>query len=417
MKKSSKVVLLLILLSMTLHISSATIKWTLVTSYDQIESGKIYLVSAYAPTKKTNYLFYPELKSGNVYAPKFKAEKMNAASTTYTVTGDRSKYLCFKLTEEKSGWTLYNIYTKKYNGIPSTSQVFSESSSPDGDAYHWNISSVNDTVLIQHINAPLYRLAYNFDGNYLQLYTQKNKMTVALSLYKLTSYTLDSSTAYTDEDAVYAVPVSLERTFTADAYNTLSLPCDVNDYKTIFGAATEAYELSSYAADDKQIHFSAVTGSNLKANAPYIISGTAFNSSPYNLGCVELSSCNETLQSVTSNSNCKFIGVYSQTTLGGTDAYVLYNKKFYSCKTRPTTFGVSPYRCYFTFPSASYAKVSVGNGDLLDIDEVTDVDEVVNENALMGKDGATYNMWGAKIQQPASGQHGIYIMNGKKYAK
>jgi hypothetical protein len=408
-----RVCLSLLLLFTIENIISASVTWTLVTSQDQIESGKIYMVAAFkATTTKSYYFFNPNIESSGIYKESYKYSKYNLPSSYETT--NLNSFLCFKLTKETNGWTLYNIYTHKYNGIILSNQefVFKSDDIVDNEDY-WNVNINGSVFDIVPVNHPTYQILYNMSGDFLQPYTSSKKTNTDFltpSLYKLTSYTLDESTDYKENDAIYSLPVTLNRSFTVNTYNTLVLPCNVNSYKTIFGVNTQAYELSScITSGSKEINFTSVSSDNLTANKPYIVVGTAFNTAPYSLGDTELSSCNTQLTDVTDVANCSYIGVYSTTDLAGLDNYVLYNKKFYSCKSKTSPFNIAPYHCYFTLTDGSNAKFTID-------DDMTNIKGVVDKETIQ-KDGIVYNLCGMKIKDEIPAQHGIYIRNGKKYVK
>lgn len=402
----------LLLLLAVANTLSASVTWTLVTSQDQIVSGKIYMVAAYKSTTKKYYCFFnPALQGIGYYIQSGKVDKSSFPSSV--VTDNLKSYLCFKLTKEASGWTLYNMYSHKYQSVDkgSSGYVFKNDDAVT-DADYWNIELNQDGQVEITRTGSTYHISYDYNNSDMQFYTSSRANTVAPSLYELTSYTLDESTDYTESDAIYSLPVTLNRSFTANTYNTLVLPCGVNNYKTVFGANTQAYELNNYTSSTgKEINFTSVSGDNLIANKPYIIAGSAFNASPYSLGTVELGSSSASVTSTTSAGNCNYIGVYATTDLAGQDDYVLYNKKFYSCKSKTSPFNIAPFRCYFTLSDGVNAKFMV------DGDEPTNIDNAITEKTMLKKDGTIYNLCGMKMTDVAASQHGVYIKNGKKYIK
>ncbi len=56
-----------------------------------------------------------------------------------------------------------------------------------------------------------------------------------------------------------------------NSYNTLCLPFDIADYKTVFGQQTAAYE--AHEANDSSIVFRPVSGRTLTAGTPYLLYG------------------------------------------------------------------------------------------------------------------------------------------------
>ena len=380
--------------------------WTRVTSIDQIESGKIYMLAAYTTkssgTIKTINYFKPYMTSA-LYAG---TSNNSILKIPETITTDSTKqYLSVILKQETAGWTIYNTTTHKYNGYSTLNDI--DESDICNSNYYWTIN-INDESEFTEANIenklkPGLILGYKTTSSNINLRVFSKTTSMSPILYKLTSYDLDESEDYKESDNIYQLPVTLIRTFTNETYNSLVLPCEVNDYKTVFGYGTTAYELSGYSNDN--INFTTVIGNYLSANKPYIITGT-FNASPYNIGNVELNKTSKPL-SVSSDCNCSYVGNFSKTDLSGKNYHILCNNYFYSCGTQPTPFNILPYHCYFCLSESVKAKIIINGSETTGINYIQ-YDQKNNSNR--------YDMNGMKIGDMTS-YHGIYICNGHKYIR
>ena len=407
MKKLCLTILTLILyFSVSNHAQGKT-TWTRVTSIDQVESGKIYMLAAYSKNTSSSYIksinyFNPYIESGYLYN-----ETSNISTKTIPptiITDSTKQYLSVILKQETDGWTVYNTTTHKYNGY-STSNSIDESNICNSN-YYWTLNiSENKLVEIENKNTPGVILGYKItnDTKQLHVFSKTANGTTAPILYKLTSYDLDESEDYKESDKIYQIPVTLKRTFTNGTYNSLVLPCEVNDYKAIFGNGTTAYELSAYSNDN--INFTTVNGNSLSANKPYIITGT-FNAAPYEIGSVELNKSSKP-SSVSSDNKCSYIGSFAKTDLSGKDYYILYNNKFYSCTTQTSPFNILPYRCYFNLSESMNAKFTINSA------EATGIENILKESKI---NNDKYDMNGMKIKDMTP-YRGIFIHNGHKYIK
>jgi hypothetical protein len=349
----------------------------------------------------TNY-FNPYIGSGSQYDETTKIS--NTSIPPSIITDSTKQYLSVILTQETNGWTVYNTTTHKYNGYSTSNNIY-ESNTCDIN-YYWTIN-INEKKFaeISSIIPSGLILGYKItkDPKQLRVFSKTAPGTTAPILYKLTSYDLDESEDYKESDNIYQIPVTLKRTFSNDTYNSLILPCEVNDYKAVFGYSTTAYELSEYSNDN--INFTTVSGNYLSANKPYIITGT-FNASPYNIGSIELNKTSKPL-SISSDSKCSYIGNFSKTDLSGKDYYILYNNKFYSCSTQPAPFNILPYRCYFCLSGSTNAKFMINGA------ETTALDHIIKYPRI---DTNKYDINGMKIKDLTS-FHGIFMNNGHKYIK
>jgi hypothetical protein len=399
---------LILFFAVSNHVQGKT-TWTRVTSIDQIESGKIYMLAAYSTSDdKSNgdmeYINYfkPNIEAGYLYN---EATNISATEIPPTITTDSTKqYLSVILKQETDGWTVYNTTTHKYNGYSTLNKI--DESNICTSNYYWTMSiNGNEFVEIENKNSPGIILGYKVTNDTKQLkgYSKTGAGNLPPILYKLTSYDLDEAQDFKESDNIYQIPVTLKRSFTNDTYNSLVLPCEVNDYKAVFGSATTAYELSGYSNDN--INFTTVIGNYLSANKPYIISGT-FNASPYAIGNAELNKTSKPL-SVSNDNKCSYVGNFSKTDLSGKNYYILCNNKFYPCGSQPAPFNILPYHCYFSLSESVKAKIAI-NGK-----ETTDIEYILYDQK---NNNDKYDMNGTKIEDITS-YHGVYICNRHKYIR
>ena len=167
MKKLWLIMLTLILFFVVSNRVEGKTTWTRVTSVDQIESGKIYMLAAYSTSSSKNYINYfnPNMTYG-LYA----GTKTNVISTIpeTIITDSTKQYLSIILKQEIDGWTIYNTTTHKYNGY-STGNSIAESDIYSSN-YYWTIN-INDSKFAQigYKNIPGLILGYNTSSSSINL--------------------------------------------------------------------------------------------------------------------------------------------------------------------------------------------------------------------------------------------------------
>ena len=203
--------------------------------------------------------------------------------------------------------------------------------------------------------------------------------------------------------------VTIERTFNANAWNTLVLPFDVsaNDLPDKFGhdAKFATYTGTSKNNDGTYtLNFQSVSA--LTANTPVFVWG-ANDKALYEFTGVNVVKAEPT--STPSDAAFSFTGSYDKTTLNAGDWFISSDNKFYRALGTET---MKPLRAVFRPVSDAAAKglsFSIDGGEATGISAITaDGSIVVNDNAPM------YNLAGQRV---SDSYKGVVIQNGKKFIK
>ena len=228
-----------------------------------------------------------------------------------------------------------------------------------------------------------------------------------LMLYKLKDYfVLD---AHTDLPATDSSDkqVLMYRNFLTDIYNTLIMPCNISNYKTVFGSNVTAYEVENIT--DSKIIISTVSGTALNANTPYLLKGSSYNTSPYALG-LQTINYDGSKDPVTTFSAGSIHGVYATRALPTENAYFMYedeflpyNPEYYDNK----SMAISPYKWYVETHSTSSAKAIV-----IDEQDATNIHTPGPKKQETGVYDLNGRLVGTSTKKPL--QKGIYVVNGQK---
>lgn len=203
--------------------------------------------------------------------------------------------------------------------------------------------------------------------------------------------------------------VTIERTFNANAWNTLVLPFDVsaNDLPDKFGhdAKFATYTGTSKNNDGTYtLNFQSVSA--LTANTPVFVWGTN-DKALYEFTGVNVVKAEPT--STPSDAAFSFTGSYDKTTLKAGDWFISSDNKFYRALGTET---MKPMRAVFRPVTAAAAKglsFSIDGGEATGISAITaDGSIIVNDNAPM------YNLAGQRV---SDSYKGVVIQNGKKFIK
>ena len=203
--------------------------------------------------------------------------------------------------------------------------------------------------------------------------------------------------------------VTIDRTFNANAWNTLVLPFDVsaNDLPDKFGhdAKFATYTGTSKNNDGTYtLNFQSVSA--LTANTPVFVWG-ANDEGIYQFSGVKVVKADPT--STPSDAAFSFTGSYDKTTLKAGDWFISSDNKFYRALGTET---MTPMRAVFRPVSAAAAKglsFSIDGGEATGISAITaDGSIIVNDKAPM------YNLAGQRV---SDSYKGVVIQNGKKFIK
>lgn len=250
------------------------------------------------------------------------------------------------------------------------------------------------------------------DSNQLDYLVDDNTEIELLAEYIYKYVLLDEDIEYNPADVEYA-NVTLKRSFRKGYWNTICLPCDVNDPAEVFGANTIVARLSGLSGGTLQ--FDQVV--KMEANVPYLIKVGSVQSSVIATGenkssmysikhtSVEAPLVNGTTDQV---GDVSFIGTYDVSPIPlGAGNYYLSTDTFFYVDSDAVGSKTSRFRGYF-HTGQSMSKIHIGTDKIVGIDD-----------ASVLQQGDIYNMQGIKIRSAANGfdglKSGLYIMNGHKF--
>ena len=211
--------------------------------------------------------------------------------------------------------------------------------------------------------------------------------------------------------------VKFYRSFLKEAWNTICLPCAVENPQEVFGAGTQVAKLTGMTPTSLTFEYV----EKMEANTPYIIKPTAVNSAAYanvasptvlyDLGMRTLEDLPEGMDRPTyeTESGVSFIGAYRVENLPANEGYyyISGNKFYYIDVPVPTT----RYRGFFHSDVHNGAKLSLAFGD-----GTTNIENVY---FLPVGAGDIYDLTGKKVRSSGESldglKPGVYITNNKKF--
>ncbi len=211
--------------------------------------------------------------------------------------------------------------------------------------------------------------------------------------------------------------VKFYRSFLKEAWNTICLPCAVENPQEVFGAGTQVAQLSGMTPTSLTFEYV----DRMDANTPYIIKPTAVNSAAYanvasptvlyDLGMSTLEDLPDGKDRPTyePGSGVSFIGAYSVVELPANEGYyyISGNKFYYIDVPVPTT----RYRGFF--------HSDVHNGAMLSLAFGGGMSSIEDVYFLPAGAGDIYDLTGKKVRsggEPLDGlKPGVYITNNKKF--
>lgn len=224
---------------------------------------------------------------------------------------------------------------------------------------------------------------------------------------------LNEGADYTPED-VEAAKVSLYRSFHKGTWNTICLPCAVDNPEAVFGQGTLVAQMTGVSGTT--LMFAPVN--TMEANTPYLIKPTKINSPAYahdenptmlyDLG-VTTTQTPERGVPADSKDGYSFIGAYSVYPIA-TDAgnYYISSDKFYYVDAAASV-NTTRFRGYFHADNGSASPISLGIGSATGITPPVSITDSRN---------AVYDLNGVMVRQPGESlsglKPGVYITRDKK---
>lgn len=211
--------------------------------------------------------------------------------------------------------------------------------------------------------------------------------------------------------------VKLYRSFLKEAWNTICLPCAVENPEEVFGAGTQVAQLAGMTSTSLTFEYV----EKMDANTPYIIKPTAVNNAAYanvasptvlyDLGMRKLEDLPEGKDRPTyeTESGVSFIGAYRVENLPANEGYyyISGNKFYYIDVPVPTT----RYRGFFHSDVPNGAKLSLAFGG-----GTTTIEDVY---FLPAGAGDIYDLTGKKVRSSGESldglKPGVYITKNKKF--
>ena len=211
--------------------------------------------------------------------------------------------------------------------------------------------------------------------------------------------------------------VKFYRSFLKEAWNTICLPCAVENPQEVFGVGTQVAKLTGMTKTSLTFEYV----EKMDANTPYIIKPTAVNNAAYanvasptvlyDLGMRTLEDLPVGMDRPTyeTESGVSFIGAYRVENLPANEGYyyISGNKFYYIDVPVPTT----RYRGFFHSDVHNSAKLSLAFGD-----GTTNIENVY---FLPVGAGDIYDLTGKKVRSSGESldglKPGVYITNNKKF--
>lgn len=211
--------------------------------------------------------------------------------------------------------------------------------------------------------------------------------------------------------------VKFYRSFLKNAWNTICLPCAVENPEEVFGTGTQVAKLTGMTPTSLTFEYVV----KMEANTPYIIKPTAVNSAAYanvasptvlyDLGMRTLEDLpvGKDRPTYETESGVSFIGAYKVEELPANEGYyyISSNKFYFVDVPVPTT----RYRGFFHSDVHNSAKLSLAFGD-----GTTNIENVY---FLPAGAGDIYDLTGKKVRSSGESldglKPGVYITNNKKF--
>lgn len=228
-----------------------------------------------------------------------------------------------------------------------------------------------------------------------------------VQLLKVPSVNIDESTTF--EPAAQEADVTLQRTFSTGAWNSLVVPFAISDEtaKEVFGPEVNICNYTGSTRNDDgtyTLHFSSSTD-GIHANTPVFVYGVS-TTAPYRFDNAQIEVPDNSLMATDNQSGVfSFIGSYTvPSSLNAGDWFISSDNKFYRANGKETMRGT---RAVFrpTADNATLAKMSVDGTS-------TDISTTIADNPTRD---AIYNLQGQKLTTAPA--HGVFIRNGHKVVR
>lgn len=340
------------------------------------------------------YYLYNIERSGFLYRGgdgNYAGLKTTPTTLTLTSNGEGAFYIKF------DNETKY-LKTGEYNGYYVWTDATDESFAWSFESFHGVAGLFTIKCPLNNVDRYLYSSGIGTRGVNAWTKPDANRTQYAWALISAedyatwqNSFVLDEAKGYSATMDIYNVNPTVNRTMTANVWNTLVVPFDM--------AIPSGWEVKEPTAfDGSTLTFG--DASSIVAGKPYIVKPaeavTSFSATGVTL---KKDLVNTTVGDLT------MTGVYEAGTVPE-NSYIIGIKdgisKLY--KVSGNTVNIKPFRAYFTISSAEAPeRIS------LDFDGETTAIEGIETKA--NENGNYYDLGGRKVMQPT---RGLYIVNGKK---
>lgn len=208
------------------------------------------------------------------------------------------------------------------------------------------------------------------------------------------SFVLDEATGFSTVGNIYNVNPTVNRAMTANVWNTLVVPFDMDIPSGWTVKEPTTFDGSTLTFDD---------ASSIVAGKPYIVKPTSAVTSFSATGVTLYKDLQNTS---VSDGALTMTGTYTNLDAVPTDSYVIGIKDGASALYKvDSTVSLKPFRAYFTVADGGAAHID------LNFDDETNSIENATLKTENEKAGAMYDLSGRRVAKPTKG---LYIVNGKK---
>ncbi len=370
--------------------------WKKITDRTTIQEDKIYLIVSENKDKNKKTVYY--LMNEEYYSS-------GTIRFDISATLPQDIYSNYSFQVYKSDDSFYNLYNIYRGAFVNASNYKIIDKPSDCKASKWEF---NDSITCFYTDKEPYKLLFD-KGHELYSLCSKSKIAengktnfINPSIYELTTFTLDETK---DLPAIIS-PISvdeiiLKKKFVNDVNNTLLLPCNVPNYKNVFGNNVTAYQY--FGINGENITFTEITDNDLMANTPYIIKGSAFKDSPYSINSKTVYPANDDM----TYNNGIVTGTF-KTTKAEKDGYIFTKNGLRKYNAADNNLSLEPYKWYFTISNSNNAKLNTIQNNTDGISKpITDI-----------VDGPIHTLQGVKVAKDNNSKRylhsGIYIQGRKK---
>ena len=418
MNQSIKACVLAAVCGVLFPAATAAQSYQLVTSAEQLESGKQYLIVAQQNTD-TYYVW------NGLDVSQEKGQATTISKPVDNIITPTAAVVPVVLEQDGDYWKIIDTASSnKYVGYEQSSNHLVGSDSPSSDNIEWTISFYEGTTSVYYNNNGYHYLKFNYNSGITPLFRPYGlSENTDIALYKETAFTLfdtgDNTAAITVAEG-HSCNVTLQNRvlYRDGAWNTLTLPFNLTISGSVLdGADVRKLESASFSEGKLTLNFSAQgVVTKLMAGTPYIIRWTSGGNleNPTFTGVTIDQTMSNTICDLGDGRRITFVGNYSPVTLDAGDKSCLYlgaeNKLYWPSVERP----INAFRAYFQLdgitagnPAAAIRAFVINLGD----EETTGI-SLTSDTARLGEETADtwYAIDGRRLSSKPTAK-GLFIHN------